>query len=66
MWIKRPKLLSVVVLLMLAASGMAVDGQVKKTDLFLEAVKNNDRGAVKQLLLDGTDFLRLCLTDIRL
>lgn len=66
MRIKRPKLLSVVVLLMLAASGMAVDGQVKKTDLFLEAVKNNDRGAVKQLLLDGTDFLRLCLTDIRL
>ena len=49
MRIKRPKLLSVVVLLMLAASGMAVDGQVKKMDLLLEAVKNNDRGAVKEL-----------------
>ena len=55
MRIKRPKLLSAVVLLMLAASGMAVEGQVKKSDLFLEAVKNKDRGVVKQLLLDGVD-----------
>ena len=55
MRIKRPKLLSAVVLSMLAASGMAVEGQVKKTGLFLEAVKNNNRGVVKQLLLDGVD-----------